>query len=255
MNSFDTFLQLHKNATPLLLGNIWDVQSAKLFEANGYKAIGTSSLAVAKSMGYEDGEQLAFSSLLSLAKRVVESVRIPFTVDMEGGYSRSTADIINNIQKLHDAGVAGINLEDTIITGGRHLQPVTDFQKMLSAITEHLSRNHLKMFINIRTDGFLLGLPSALAETVFRSKAYEAAGADGIFVPCITKTNDIREIVSSTSLPVNVMCMPGLPGFAELEALGVKRISMGGFFFNAAYEQINQLSKKIVTDQKFSSIV
>lgn len=255
MNSFDTFLQLHKNATPLLLGNIWDVQSAKLFEANGYSAIGTSSLAVARSMGYEDGEQLPFSSLLSLARKVVGSVSIPFTVDMEGGYSRSVADIINNIEKLHDAGVAGINLEDTVINSERNLQPVKDFQKILSAIAEHISRNNLKIFINVRTDGFLLGLSSALAETVFRSKAYETAGADGIFVPCVTKTNDIREVVSSTRLPVNVMCMPGLPGFAELEILGVKRISMGGFFFNKAYEHISELSNKIKNDQNFSSII
>src|SRR5258708_15146781 len=148
MNSFETFSQLHQQSTPFLLGNIWDVNSAKIFEANGYKAIGTSSQAVANALGYEDGEQLPFETLLQLAKRVGRSVRIPFSVDMEGGYSRTVDGIIENIEKLHDTGAVGINLEDTI-SPTRQLQSVTEFQKTLSTVADHLSRNHLKMFMNI----------------------------------------------------------------------------------------------------------
>src|SRR6187549_1517896 len=99
MKSFETFSQLHHNATPLVLGNFWDVNSAKIFESKGYKAIGTSSQAVAKSLGYEDGEQMPFDALLRLAKRVVEVVSIPCTVDIEGGYDRSIKGIIENIKK------------------------------------------------------------------------------------------------------------------------------------------------------------
>src|SRR5690349_18933817 len=114
MNSFETFKQLHQNPTPLLLGNIWDVNSARIFEASGYKAIGVSSQALSLAFGYDDGENLPFDLLLQIAKRVTEVTRIPFSVDMEGGYSRTVGGIIENIDKLHDAGVAGINLEDTI---------------------------------------------------------------------------------------------------------------------------------------------
>ena len=255
MNSFETFLQLHKNSTPLLLGNIWDVNSAKIFEANGYKAIGTSSLAVARSIGYEDGENLPFENLVQLAKRVIEVVSIPFSVDMEGGYSRTIDGITENIQKLHDIGVVGINLEDTIAGTTRQLQAVTDFQKTLSAIADHISRNNLKMFLNIRTDGFLLGMPTALNETLTRIETYKNSGADGIFVPCITNRNDIKEVVKATTLPINVMCMPGLPDFEELESLGVKRISMGGFLFNNIYDNVGKLSKAISTDKNFSAIL
>jgi 2-methylisocitrate lyase-like PEP mutase family enzyme len=255
MSSFETFSQLHQNSAPLLLGNIWDVNSAKIFEANGYKAIGTSSQAVANSFGYEDGEKLPFETLLQLAKRVVEVVRIPFTVDIEGGYSRTIDGIIGNIKKLHDAGVVGINLEDTVDGDTRQLQPVTEFQKILSAVAEHISRNNLKMFLNIRTDGFLLGMPTALAETLTRIESYKNSGADGIFVPCITNRNDIKEVVKATSLPINVMCMPGLPDFEELESLGVKRISMGGFFFSRVYDKVGKLSKTISNDKNFSSIL
>src|SRR5437879_2694903 len=129
MSHFATFSQLHQNPTPFVLGNIWDVHSARAFEANGYPAIGTSSQAVAQSLGYEDGEKLPFETLLQLATRVAGAVRIPFSVDLEGGYSRTTGGIIGNIEKLHDAGVVGINLEDTIAGATRQLQSVPDFEK------------------------------------------------------------------------------------------------------------------------------
>jgi 2-methylisocitrate lyase-like PEP mutase family enzyme len=111
------------------------------------------------------------------------------------------------------------------------------------------------MFLNIRTDGFLLGMPAALAETLARVKSYESAGANGIFVPCITDSNDVKAVVKATHLPINVMCMPALPGFKELESLGVKRISMGPFFFNKAYDNMAQLAKTVRNDKNFSSIL
>jgi len=255
MNPFETFKQLHQNTTPLLLGNIWDLNSARILEASGYKAIGISSQALSNSLGFEDGENLPFEILVQFAKRVVEVVHIPFSVDMEAGYSRTVAGIIENINKLHDAGVVGINLEDTIPGTVRQLRPAAEFQRILSAIASHISRNNLQIFLNVRTDGFLLGLPNALAEILTRIENYENAGADGIFVPCITDRDDIREAVGATKLPVNVMCMPALPDFEELASLGVKRISMGPFLFNKANEAIGDLAKAVISDNNFSAIL
>ena len=255
MNSFETFKQLHQNSTPLLLGNIWDVNSARIFEASGYKAIGVSSQALSNAFGYEDGENLPFEVLLQITKQVTRMVHIPFSVDMEGGYSRTIDGIIENINKLHDAGAVGINLEDTIAGTARHFQPADQFGKTLSAVADHISRNNLQLFLNVRTDGFLLGMPAALTETISRIKIYENSGADGIFAPCITDKNDILEAVKSTKLPINVMCMPDLPDFGELALLGVKRISMGPFLFSKSSEVIGQFAKKIMSDKNFSSIL
>jgi len=254
MNTFERFSLLHQNSSPLLLGNIWDVNSAKIFEQTGYKAIGTSSQAVARSLGYEDGENLPFDALFQLAKRVVEVVNIPFTVDMEAGYSRTVEGIIENIKKLHAIGVAGINLEDTIPGTPPQLQPVAEFQRTLSAIAEYNSRNNMKIFLNVRTDGFLLGMPTALAETRARIKTYENSGASGIFVPCIVNPTDIKEVVKATSLPVSVMCMPGLPGFEELKVLGVKRISIGPFVNNYINKKTEEAVGAILQDNNFSSL-
>jgi len=252
MKSFETFSQLHEGPTPLLLGNIWDVNSAKIFERAGYKAIGTSSQAVAASQGYEDGEKMPFDALLQLARRIVNSVDIPFTVDIEGGYSRSAAGIIEHIEQLHDAGVVGINLEDTIAGTSRTLQPVPVFQKTLCSVADHLCRKNLKMFVNIRTDGFLLGMPTALTESLGRISSFEEAGANGIFVPCITEVNDIKAVVNATDLPVNVMCMPSLPNFSDLKALGVKRISIGPFVYSYVDKKAVEAVSTIIESDNFS---
>ncbi|MDJ1499573.1 isocitrate lyase/phosphoenolpyruvate mutase family protein [Xanthocytophaga agilis] len=252
MNSFDTFSQLHQNSTPLLLGNIWDVHSALLFEANGYKAIGTSSQAIAKTFGYEDGENIPFETLFLIAKRVTEAVKIPFSVDLEGGYSRTIDGIIENITKLHAIGVAGINLEDSIPGTTRQLQSIHEFQKTLSTIANHLNRNNMKVFLNIRTDGFLLDMETALKETLSRLKSYEEAGANGIFVPCITQSNDISEVVKATTLPVNVMCMPTLPSFEDLQKLGVKRVSMGPFTAMYIHKRAEEAIHSIQQNNSFS---
>ena len=255
MNLFEKFKQLHHNPEPFVLGNIWDVNSAKVFEATGYKAIGVSSHAISNAWGYNDGENLPFEVLLQVAKRVVEVVNIPFTVDLEAGYSNSLTGILDNVNKLHDAGVVGINLEDTVPGDKRRFQPVDEFQKTLSAIAEHISRNNLQLFLNVRTDGFLLGLPKALDETLSRIKSYENTGADGIFVPCITGADDIKAVVNASKLPINVMCMPQLPGFDELQTLGVKRISMGPFLFSKVYGDAAAMAKAVLADKSFAAIL
>ncbi|WP_046247125.1 isocitrate lyase/PEP mutase family protein [Hymenobacter terrenus] len=255
MTSFETFASLHQNSKPLLLGNIWDANSARLLEAAGYKAIGVSSQATAASFGYEDGEDMPFELLLQLAKRVAEVVHIPLTVDLEGGYSRTVAGITENIKKLHDVGVVGVNLEDSLVGATRQLQALDNFQQLLLGVAENLRRSNVQVFLNIRTDGFLLGLPAALAEAVNRINAYEHSGADGIFVPGITQADDIAHVVQATQLPVNVMCLPGLPDFAELMALGVKRISMGPFLFGQVSGYVSQLAQQVIADQHFAVIL
>jgi 2-methylisocitrate lyase-like PEP mutase family enzyme len=249
MNYYEIFTGLHHDPNPLLLGNCWDVQSAKILEAAGAPAIGFSSHAIATALGYEDGERLPFDLLVRITKRVTESINVPFTVDMEGGFSRTIDGILKNIDQLIDAGAVGINLEDTVAGSTRELLPAKDFATIIEAITRHLSNTHQKLFLNIRTDGFLLDLPTAISETLSRIALYANAGADGLFVPCITQPTDIEQVVNATLLPVNVMCMPGLPDFQTLKALQVKRMSMGPFLFTRVYEEAAGLAQKIYKEK------
>jgi len=254
MDHYQRFLNLHKSTAPLLLGNCWDVNSAKMLETAGYPAIGFSSHALSTALGYEDGERLPFDLLVRMTKRVVSSVNVPFTVDMEGGFSRNIDQILANIDQLVDAGASGINLEDTVAGAAREFQPATDFAKIITAIVDHLSRTNKKLFLNIRTDGFLLNKPDALSETLSRIKFYEKAGADGIFVPCITDRHDIEHVVNATALPINVMAMPGLPDWGSLQLLGIRRISMGPFLFSKVYERAAALAEKVWQEKNLTSL-
>ncbi len=254
MSQFETFSQLHQQAEPFLLGNIWDVNSAHILEGAGYKAIGTSSHALAATFGYEDGENLPFDMLLRVAKRVVATVKIPFTVDIEGGYSDMAAGIVEHIKMLHEAGVAGINLEDTRTKPSRTLRPADEFRQLLTKIADELERENIKIFLNVRTDAFLLGLPNALDETISRINTYENTGIHGIFVPCVARAEDIATITRETILPVNVMCVPALPDFNALKSLNVKRVSMGPFLFNKMSAQTGTLARNVVEAQNFAPL-
>ena len=254
MSAYEQFFQLHYNHAPLLIGNVWDVVSARAFERSGYKAIATSSAAIAHTWGYEDGEKIPFDLLLKVVERVMSNVNIPLSVDMEGGYSRDISKIIQNIEKLYELGVVGINIEDSVKGEKLYMQSVDDFQKVISSISSHLERKNIKMFLNARTDAFLHKLPSPITETVKRIKAYENAGANGIFVPFISDKDEIREAVEATKLPLNVFSMPTLPDFKELSALGVRRISMGRAVRIVLTRSLEKIIQTIMEDQSFKSL-
>jgi len=254
MNRSKEFKELHNQENLLLIGNVWDVQSASVFEEKGYKAVGTSSAAIATSLGLEDGEQMSFEQLNEIVKRITSKISIPLTVDIEGGYSRDVNEIIENIVALHKNGVAGINIEDSVIDGDKKILDAEEFGKIISVIKTYLKENKIDLFLNIRTDFFIMGLNNPLEETIKRIKIYEKYGADGIFVPCITSENDIEQVVETTALPINVMTMPNLPNFNKLQELGVKRISMGPFIYNNITDHLKKILQNIEKDQSFNCL-
>jgi 2-methylisocitrate lyase-like PEP mutase family enzyme len=257
MMKSSAFALLHQNPMPLLLCNVWDVASAKVAETLGFSAIGTSSAAIAKMLGYADGEHMAFEELLFIVKRIAACSDLPLTVDVEAGFSDDAQITAVYIKALADVGVVGINIEDSKVNKAneeRLLMNENSFAGYLSALTTQLLKDNVKLFVNVRTDTFLLGVEEALQETQKRDKLYQAAGADGLFVPCIVEIEAIKTIVSSTTLPVNVMCMPDLPDFDTLKLLGVKRISMGKFLFDAMQDDLAARLRKIQQVNSFKPI-
>jgi 2-methylisocitrate lyase-like PEP mutase family enzyme len=253
MSLYETFAQMHHQTEPLLLANVWNAHTAKIFEKNGYQAIGTSSAAVANTLGYEDGENISFEELLFVVERIVKSVKIPVSVDLEAGYGKTLEEIVQNIKKLIALGVVGINLEDSTPQENKMID-MNDYVEKVKFIKSELAKDGLKLFINARTDAFLLGLPSPLEETLKRITVYQLAGADSIFVPCIVEKADIAQVVSATNLPINVMCMPNLPSFDELAHLGVKRVSMGNMLSKNLYRKLEASIRQINQDRSFDSL-
>ncbi|RFM28712.1 isocitrate lyase/PEP mutase family protein [Deminuibacter soli] len=250
-----TFRSLHQSDSLFILPNAWDVKSAQLFQEHQFAAVGTSSAAVANSLGYQDGEDMPFEDYLFVIKRIQAAIQIPLTVDMEMGYGNTPEAIYANILQLINLGVAGINIEDSsVISAVRILKNAGTFAGTIAYIKNRLAAEGLDLFITIRCDTYLLNVPGKQDETNRRLQLYQTTGADAIFLPCISEPADIAAAVQNTSLPINVMCVPGLPGFEALQQLGVKRASMGPFLFSKTYQTATALAQAIVSAQSFSPL-
>jgi len=243
MNATRTFRKLHGNAKkPLILPNIWDVAGASLLESLGAKAVATTSGGVAWSLGYQDGGDMPVTLQARLAGQIVQAVKIPVTVDFEAGYSDKPSAVAENLKPMIEAGIAGINIEDG-----------TDEPRVLSkkieAIKKLTSSLDVDLFINTRTDVYLQDLVAdekKVKETLDRAAIYQAAGADGLFVPGLTDTRDIAQITEGTTLPVNLMASSELPKAAELAKLNVRRLSAGTALAQIAYKQVARLAENFL---------
>src|SRR3984957_7650846 len=149
--TFSAFNGLHHKDALFVLPNVWDAKSARLFQEHGFPAVATSSAAVAESLGYPDGEGMPFYDYLFVITRILAAVEIPLSVDLEMGYGKTDEQIYQNIKKLIDLGVAGINIEDSSIDGsGRILKDAGVFVQTVAHIRNRLSEEKLELFINIR---------------------------------------------------------------------------------------------------------
>ncbi len=198
---------------------------------------------------------MSFDEYFYIIRRISQCTSVPLSVDLESGYGKTAADIVGNIKRLSKIGVVGINIEDSAVTDGiRTFSDLDVFSDKLKSIISQLKQSGIEMFINVRTDPFLLNVDNALHETLQRIKLFEKVGVDGVFVPCITSESDIKQVVDSTNLPVNVMCMPELPDFEVLANLGVKRITSGNFLNGYIYQNLKNINQAISSEKSFSPV-
>lgn len=237
------FRRLHAGGV-LCIANAWDAGSARLIESLGAPAIATTSAGVAWSRGYADGDHLPIDALLATAAEIARVIRVPLSIDVEGGYADEPEVVAGHVVRLAEVGVVGINLEDG--SGA----PAALCAK-IAAIRRALAARGLDVYVNARTDVYLRGLaaPEQRVEaTLQRAAHYREAGADGLFVPGLTDADAIRAIAAGAGLPLNVMLRPQLPPLPELEALGVRRLSAGSDLAEAAYAQVRTLAGGFLHD-------
>lgn len=250
------FHALHHQHSPLLIANVWDAASARAAQAAGYTVLGTSSAALASTLGFADGENLPFEALLAQVRLIAAATPLMLSVDLEAGYADSAEGIAAHVRALAALGVVGINLEDSrVLDGQRRMEAAETFAARLKALRQALQASGTPMFINARTDAFLLGQADACAETLRRGQAYAAAGADGLFAPCVVRAEDIEALAAGLSLPLNVMAMPALPDFATLQRLGVRRISMGNWLHAQLQQRLQEQLLTIRNEQSFASVL
>jgi 2-methylisocitrate lyase-like PEP mutase family enzyme len=242
----ECFRNLHQSSELLLLPNAWNAKSAKVIEEQQFPTVATSSAAVAESLGYADGEGMPFSDYLFVIRRILSAIDIPLSVDMEMGYGYTPEEIFLNFMLLAELGVVGVNLEDSVMVKGQRTMGEADvFAERLYFLKKALHAESLDLFLNVRCDTYLLDVPQKEAETHRRIKIYEHAGADGLFLPCISKEEDIASAVEATSLPINVMSLPALPSLDALRKIGVRRVSMGPFLFTKIYRDLTYILDEV----------
>ena len=227
------FRALHVPGHPLILFNIWDVGSAKAVAVAdaGALALATGSWSVAAAHGCADGEKLPIDLALENVRRIVSGSELPVTFDIESGYGTDANSVGHTISRSIETGVVGCNIEDSYPESGK-LRPIADQVARLHSARAATKQGLDSFFINARTDVFLQAPASEhsrdmLEMAIDRAKAYADAGADGLFAPGLIDPVLIAELVSSTSLPVNIMIGEGSPSIASLAAAGVARVSYG----------------------------
>jgi 2-methylisocitrate lyase-like PEP mutase family enzyme len=224
------FRSLHRAPPLLVLPNAWDVQSARVLAAlPGCRALATTSVGVARSLGFEDGEQAPAEEMIRAAGRIADAVDVPVTGDLERGYR----DPGGTARAAWVAGVVGINFEDS--TGGT----VVGIDEQVSAIGE-IRVAVPELVVNCRIDVFLRDA-GGVAEAVERGNAYLAAGGDCVY-PIFCPAEAIEELVRRIDGPVNVAATPGTPPPAELERFGVARLTFGGGLASAAYAEAARIA-------------
>jgi 2-methylisocitrate lyase-like PEP mutase family enzyme len=241
MSLASRFHTLHDAAAPLRLLNAWDAGSAKVLEAAGAPAIGTTSAGVAFSLGLPDGERLTFDAMLRAIDTIASAVAVPVTADLESGYGDPSAAVTRAI----DAGAVGFNLEDG--RPGGTLRPLASQLELLAAAIGAASSPGA--FVNARTDALWLGVPGALSVAVERATAFAAAGAHGVFIPGASSPADLSALVaavSGTDTTINVLAVPGLPSVPELSSLGIARVSTGSGPARAALSALDAAARELL---------
>jgi 2-methylisocitrate lyase-like PEP mutase family enzyme len=242
MSRFKAFAALHVPGDPVVLFNIWDVGSALAVVRAGAKALATGSHPVADAHGWPDGQQVPMDFALANAKRIVEAVDVPVTVDFESAYSVDPAKAAANVARLAATGAVGCNFEDQVI-GGEGLHPLKEQVKRIETIRLAVGD---QFFINARTDLYLKTQQhdSALVDAAIeRGKAFADAGASGFFVPRLADSRQIERIVRDVPLPLNVIAFPGAPSKQEWAGAGVARISHGPFPHRALMAAFEEMAR------------
>lgn len=239
--------ELHQGPKTLVLPNAWDCVSARLFEQAGFPALATTSGGVAAVLGYPDGQRISASEMLLMVGRIAATVSVPVTADLEAGYGTTPDAVAETIRQAINLGVAGANLEDG---RGPH-QPLADLAyqvEVIKAVRAVADTVATPFVINARLDVFLRGNGSdteRFNEAVRRAHAYCEAGADCIFPMGLRDRETIVHLLREVKCPMNIIIGPGSPPLAELEQIGVRRVTFGSALTRAALPCMQRLAQDL----------
>jgi len=228
------FRSLHDGPGAFIIPNPWDIGSARILAGCGFQALATSSAASASVVARKD-HGLTRDEALAHARAIAEATHLPVSADLENGYSDEPQAVARTVQLAADAGLVGCTIEDAT---GNADSPLYEFGlavERIAAAAQAMKELDFPFMLTARTHNLLFASPS-LDETIRRLQAFEKAGADVLFAPGLPDLRAVHEVCSALSKPFNFMV--GIKGKSfsvrELEAAGVKRISLATSLYRAA---------------------
>jgi 2-methylisocitrate lyase-like PEP mutase family enzyme len=237
------FLALHDGERPLLMPNAWDAGSAKVLASLGFDALATTSSGYAATLGRLDGA-VARDEALAHAAAIAEATSLPVSADLENAFADDPAGVAQTVGLALAVGLAGCSVEDFTGDSAAPIYGLELARERVAAAAAAAHAGPVHLVLTARAENHLHGRPD-LADTIRRLQAYQEAGADVLYAPGLSSADDIRKVVSAVDRPVNVLARPGAPSVAELAALGVRRVSVGGAFAFAALAALVQAASEL----------
>jgi 2-methylisocitrate lyase-like PEP mutase family enzyme len=216
------FAALHEGDA-FVIPNPWDVGSARVLAALGFKALATTSSGFAFTLGRLDGG-VTLDELVAHAAAIDGVTELPLSVDLENGYGADPDHVAVAITRIAAAGAVGGSIEDYDRAGT--IYEVNHAVERIAAAVAAARNLGFPFTLTARAENHIRGNPD-LDDTIARLQAYEAAGADVLYAPGLRTTVEIRAVCTAVSKPVNVLAVPELP-LAEIVAAGARRVSVGG---------------------------
>ena len=241
------FKALHEGE-PFVIPNPWDAGSARALAALGFEALATTSSGFAFTLGRLDG-QATLEEVVAHTAELDRATDLPVSVDLENGYGDSPESAATAVARVAEAGAVGGSIEDYDPSG--RLYERSYAVERVAAAVEAAGALDFPFMLTARAENHIRGNPD-LSDTIERLLAYEAAGADVLYAPGLTTTEEIRELCSAVSRPVNVLAFGGL-SFAEIAGAGAQRVSVGGGLAWVAVNAFAEAARAIRDDGDFSS--
>lgn len=242
------FNELHKEKSAFIIPNPWDIGTAKILSSQGFKAIATSSAALAFSEGVPDNS-LSLETVLIHLKKMVSATDLPVSADLGNGFFDKPEKVYDTIIAAAETGIVGASIEDTNLNKS---YPIEFAVEKITAASEAAKSLNFPFMLTARADNYFIGNPN-LKDTIKRLQAYQSAGADVLFAPGIHSKEDIQSIINAIDKPLNVLM--GLKNFdisyEELSKIGVKRISLGASLYRTAMNSFMESLQYIKQTGKF----
>ena len=233
------FAELHAREGIFLLPNAYDAGSAKILASMGFEALATTSSGFAATLGRPD-YAVDLEEKLDHARDLVAAVDVPVSADFENGFADEPEAVAENVRRAAATGLAGLSIEDAT---GREDDPLYA-RELATERVRAAAEAKGDLVLTARCENLLHGRDD-LGEVIERLQAYQEAGADVLYAPGLRRIEDVRTIVGAVDRPVNVLALPGLSGVEELEAAGVRRVSVGGWFAWAALSGLVQAAEDL----------